>query len=122
MATAFPIKINGTTIKTPTKFKISRFNLTKAGRTSSGLMTMDLIAKKKKLFLTYGIISGADMQTILGLIDSTTMFFEVSYYTVNGSLDTITCYVGEIPTTLQRRGTLGAEHYWVNVDFEFIEQ
>lgn len=124
MATVYPIKVNGTTIKTPTTLKFSRYTLTKPGRVANGKMHFEFVAKKKKLFLTYAIISSTELKAILDLIDpdSNQLFFEVRYYDENNTLKVITCYVGEIPSTLQRRASLGGPSYWKDVAFNFIEQ
>lgn len=112
------IRINGVKIKTPKDAILRRYNLTKSGRVASGLMKMDLVAKKRKLEISYEIISGKDMQTILDLIDGNNMFFEVSYETPQGS-GIMTCYVGEIPTKYYRRKS---GWYWTDVQFSLIEQ
>ena len=118
----FPIKINDVTIKYPTELRISTYNLTTPGRLSDGLMVMDFIAKKKKLFFKYAAITGTDLKVILDIIDTNTMFFVVKYYDTYGTLQTKTMYVGEIPATLHMRPSLGDDHVWKNVDFNLIEQ
>lgn len=112
------IKINGVQIKEPTKLKVSRYNLTKSGRVSSGRMTMELVDKKRKLFLEYEVISGADMKQILDLIDGTSMFFTVQWDEYDGT-KTATMYVGEIPLEYFRKDK---GWYWKNANFDFIEQ
>lgn len=114
------IKINGINIKQPKTPNMSTFNLTKSGRTASGRMTMDLIAKKRKLLLTYEVLSGDALKTILAQIDNGTMFFEVSFID-NGVPGSFTAYVGEIARELYRSGELSG-WYWKNVTFNFIEQ
>lgn len=117
------IYINGTKIKTPTALNIETYNLTKSGRTASGLMTMDLVAKKAKLNLTYEVLSGDDLKTILSLIDGTQMFFTVKYPDEDGVEKTITCYAGAIPRDRFRGSSRpGDSWYWKNVNFALIEQ
>lgn len=116
------IKINEITIKKPTTFKISHYNLTTPGRLSEGLMVMDFIAKKKKLFFTYDVITNRDLKTILDIIDTNTMFFTVKYYDYNGTLQTKTMYVGEIPMLLHIRANISDYHIWKDVDFNLIER
>lgn len=118
----FPIKVNGVTIKHPTELRISTYNLTTPGRLSGGEMVLDFIAKKKKLFFKYAAITGRELKVILDEIDTTDMFFTVEYYDTYGTLQTKTMYVGEIPVTLHMRPSLGDDHVWKNVDFNFIEQ
>lgn len=81
-------------------------------------MRMDLIAKKRKLMLEYEIISASDMNTILRLIDTNQMFFNVEYEVPEGKGSMI-CYVGEIPSDYFRRRS---GWYWRNVSFSLIEQ
>lgn len=112
------IKIDGVQIKEPTKLKIERYNLTKSGRVASGDMTMDLVKKKKKLFLEYEVISGVELKQILDLIDGTKMFFTVEYEDYDG-IKSMTCYTGAIPSEYFRK-TLG--WYWKGVNFDLIER
>ena len=111
-------KINGTEIKSPTEFHIERYNLTKAGRVANGTMVMDLIAKKSKFLFRYAVISGPEMQKILNLIDTSVMFFVLTYEE-NGVEKHATCYAGHIPT--QRFRTDGV-WYWKNMNFDLIER
>jgi hypothetical protein len=112
------LTINGTVIKTPTNFTIERFNLTKAGRTASGKMTMELIAKKRKFTLEYAVLTGSELNTILSLIDGNVLFFTLGY-TENGTAKTATVYAGAIPSTLYRND---GPYYWTDVSFSLIEQ
>lgn len=112
------IKLNGVEIKTPDQFSISRFNLTKSGRTANGMMTMDLVAKKRKFNIGYTVISGKELNKILDIIDTDEMFFTIEYQE-SGVTKTATVYVGEIPTELFRTDGVW---YWKNVTFSLIEQ
>lgn len=107
-------------IKSPLtgNFTIERYNLTKSGRLASGLMVMDLIAKKRKFLFRYPAITARDMNTILDLIDGTTMFFSLSYWE-NNVIKYATCYVGHIPSTIHRTGE---NWVWTDVDFDLIER
>ncbi len=116
MSTVF--KLNGTTIKRPNHFRIERYNLTKAGRVASGLMIMDLIAKKRKFIFRYTTISSTDLNIILNVIDGDAMFFDVSYVE-NGVTKNASCYSGHIPTNLFRTGNVW---YWTDVNFDLIER
>ena len=112
------ITISGVTIKTPSKVTIERYNLTKSGRVSSGLMTMDLVAKKVKLLLHYDSISGTERKKILDLIDSNVMFFPVTYID-NNVVKTAMCYNGDVSDKVFRTG---AEWYYEDVEYHLIEQ
>jgi hypothetical protein len=112
------IKLNGTTIKNPLDFSTSRYNLTKSGRVASGKMTMELIAKKRKFFFTYEVLSGADLDLILGIIDTDAMFFDITYVE-NNVTKSAKVYVGEIKYDKFRTDK---GWYWKNVTFNLIEQ
>lgn len=119
MAEKRVIKINDIQIKNPHDFKISRFNLTKSGRTSSGKMTMDIIAKKRKFEFKYEVISGKHLKEILDIVDSDEPFFELEYPDVNGEQQTATVYAGAIPYEHFRRFS---GEYWKGLAFSLIEQ
>lgn len=114
------IRINDTPIKQPKNPQLSHYNLTKSGRLASGKMTMELVAKKKKLFFEYDVLSGAEVEHILSLIDGNNMFFNVSY-TENGIRRSFRAYVGEISRKLNRGGGNNG-WYWTDVSFNLIEQ
>lgn len=80
---------------------------------------MELVAKKRKLELSYPVISGADYLKILSLIDTKAMFFTVTWIETDVA-KTARMYVGEISGNKFRTDT-GA-WYWQNVEFHFIEQ
>lgn len=111
-------KINETVIKTPHDFDIERYNITKAGRVANGSMVMDLIAKKRKFLFRYKVISGTEMNKILSLIDTTAMFFVLTYEE-NGEEKTATCYAGHIPT---KRFRTDGVWYWKDMNFDLIER
>ena len=112
------IWINGIKIKTPTECTLTRYNLTKSGRVASGKMTMELVAKKRRLDISYDVISADDLQTILNLIYGTDMFFNVKYDLPEGAGEMI-CYAGAIPSKYFRRSK---GWYWRDVQFALIEQ
>jgi hypothetical protein len=112
------IKVNGIATKNPTELKISSYNLTKSGRVASGKMSMEIIAKKWKLELSYEIISAAEMQNILSLIDNGNPFFQVEFL-YEGSYKTITAYSGAID---RERFRTTSGWYWRGVKFDLIEQ
>lgn len=118
----FRPSINGTRIKSPSNFKIGRYNITKSGRVASGDMHMEFKAKKIKLFLTYAAISGRDLKAILDLVDTEQMFFSVVYYDTTDQAVTKTCYVGELTQELHRRGVIGDGQMWKDVTFDFIQK
>lgn len=112
------IKINGIPIRNPNNMKVDSYNLSKSGRVASGLMNMEIIAKKWKIETTYEVISAAEMDIILGQIDNGTAFFLVEFL-YQGTYKTATMYVGDISRT-RYRTEMG--WYWKDVSFNLIEQ
>ena len=115
---ALLLKLGGITVKKPVEFTIERYNITDSGRVASGLMTMDLIAKKRKFLFRYPAIDGDDMDTILNVIDTTTMFFAIQY-SENGTTKNATVYAGRIPSKLFRSDGFWT---WQGLDFDLIER
>lgn len=118
----YGLKINGVKIKEPPVggFSISHYNLTKSGRVSSGKMTMELVAKKRKFFFKYPVISAADKKVIMDIIDGTDMFMNFEYIE-DGVHKSAIVYVGEISNEGFRAGGLSG-WYWKNFEFNLIEQ
>ena len=112
------ITLGGTAIKTPSEFEIEEYNLTKAGRVTSGKMTMEYIDAKSKFLLRWEVISGTDVATILNKIRTTSMFFTITYYD-NGVQYSATVYVGAIRKKQYRTDGVW---YWTDFGFDLIEQ
>lgn len=114
-------EIRNTAIKNPSAFKIERFNVTNMERLADSTMTGDLIARKRKFYFTYDVITGSDLNNILNLIwEASGLFFLLKYYE-NGVAKTATVYVGAIPSDLYR-ADLSTNWVWRNVTFNLIEQ
>lgn len=111
-------KLNTTTIKTPTKFSIQRYRLSKSGRIANGDMTMDIINKKRKFLLSYDVISGAELDAILDILDSDEAFCTFEYVH-NGVTQTAVVYAGAIDETKFRSD---GPWYWKDVSFDLIEK
>ena len=112
------MKLDGVQIKKPTEFEIERFNLTKSGRVASGKMKIELIAKKRKFYFSYEVISSTDLIPIINIVDGTKMFFPIEYEE-NNIIKTATVYAGALKTPKLREGS---KWYWRNVTFDLIEQ
>jgi len=110
--------INNTRIKNPHTFSIERYKLTKSGRIASGLMTMDVIAKKKTFQIHYDVLEGPDLDTIINLLDSDNAFYSFKF-TERGQECTYTVYAGAIKYEKFRSDGVT---YWKNVEFQLIEQ
>lgn len=118
----YGLKIKGVKIKEPKPngFSISHYNITKAGRVASGRMTMEFVAKKRKFFFEYEVISAADKRQIMNLIDGNDMFMNLEYIE-DGIVKTAKVYVGEISGQGFRTGNLSG-WYWKGFSFNLIEQ
>lgn len=109
--------LNGTAIKEPSLFKIEDYDLTKGGRVASGLMKIDLIARKRKFLFQYKVLSGTDLDTIHTAFE-TDLFVELRYVE-NGITKYATVYKGAIQATKFRTD---GRWYWKDVKFDLIEQ
>lgn len=118
------IKINGTEIKTPNDMDVEHFNITNSGRVADGSMTMDLVAKKAKLTLKYNVLDGNQISLLSSLVDSTAMFFDVTYPDQWGNWITINCYCGTFKYSKFRSGHLDPinGYYWKDVQIDLIER
>ena len=112
------LKLGGVTIKQPTSFDIEEYNLTKAGRTTDGLMHLDFIAKKYKFLFSYDVLAGNDLTTIRNIISGANMFFLIEYKENNVN-KSATVYVGAIH---KRQFRTDGVWYWKDVAFDLIEQ
>jgi hypothetical protein len=113
------LKIAGVSVKAPTDLKIGRFDLTKSGRTASGKMVMELIATKRRVDVVWKMVPDSDLQTIIDTITANKPFFTLTYPDAGGS-NTMTCYAGDINTSLWH--TINGVRYWEEVSIGFIEQ
>ena len=113
------LKIAGVSVKAPTDLKIGRFDLTKSGRTASGKMVMELIATKKRVDITWKMLPDNELQKIIDTITANKPFFSLEYPDAGGT-KTMTCYAGDITTSLWH--TKNGIRYWEEVSIAFIEQ
>jgi hypothetical protein len=113
------LKIAGVSVKAPTELKIGRFDLTKSGRTASGKMMMDIIATKRRVDVVWKMIPDDELKKILDVINANKPFFSLEYPDTGGT-KTMTCYAGDITTSLWH--TKNGIRYWEEVSIPFIEQ
>lgn len=113
-------KVNDIAIKNPSTFKVERYNVTTMERLSNADMVGDLVAKKRKFYFTYDVISAEDFDTILSAIfDGDDLFFPLEYKD-RGEDKKASVYVGSIPAELHymsKKNTV-----WRNVTFNLIER
>lgn len=89
-----------------------------SGRNANGDTVIDIVNRKKKLYVTFRPMSGAEMQTLLGAIADYVVTVQFRDAKTNAS-GTITAYHGDVEP----------EYYWVHDDgvlykaftFNFIE-
>jgi len=113
------LKIAGVTVKTPSELKIGRFDLTKSNRTASGRMTMELIATKRRVDCVWRMVPDNELQKIIDTITANKPFFTLEYPDAGGT-KTMTCYAGDIVTSLWY--TKNGVRFWEDVQISFIEQ
>lgn len=111
--------IAGVQVVNPAEIKVGQFDLTKSSRTASGKMVMELIATKRRVDVSWRMISDTDLNLIINTINTHKPFFTLQYPDVGG-LKTMTCYVGDINTSIWH--TVDGVRYWKEVTIPFIEQ
>ena len=113
------LKIAGISTPNPAEITVGRFDLTKSGRTASGKMMMEIIATKRRVDVVWKMLKDSELQQILDLITANKPFFTLTYPDAGGSA-TMTCYAGDINTSLWH--TKNGVRYWEEVSLAFIEQ
>lgn len=114
------IYIAGTKIARPASIEVGRFDLTKASRTASGRMTMEIVrAGIRRVDVAWSYMRDSELQTILNLLAANKPFFELRYPDAGGE-QRMTCYAGDIITGLWH--TVAGERRWKDVSIPFIEQ
>jgi len=114
------IFIAGVLVARPAEVKVGRFDLTKANRTASGRMVMEVVrAGVRRVDVVWRYLPDADLQTILDLLAANKPFFTLEYPDAGGQ-QTMTCYAGDINTTLWH--TIGGVRRWSEVSIAFIER
>lgn len=114
------LKIAGTTVATPSlPLNIGRFDISKSERVASGKMQMDIIATKRRVDVIWKMLKDSDLQTIINTITANKPFFTLEYPDAGGT-KTMTCYSGDIVTSLWH--TVHGVRRWDEVSISFIEQ
>lgn len=117
------LKVNGALlVQAPTEFKVTTQDLDDADttiRTADGLLHRDRITVKRSIDLSWGLLSWADISSILQAMSG--MFFEFSYPDpMDGGYTTRNFYVGNrpAPAALSKDGTV----YWSGLRVTIIEK
>lgn len=113
------IKINGTTIPSPSSYQVGIMDVSKSERNSNAQIIIERIATKRKLELGWSYLSQTDLTTILNLVSA--VFFTVEYPDIaTGTLQTKTFYVGD--RTAQVIDYRDGVMRWKDIKFNFIEK
>ena len=87
------IKVNSALIKTPTDYSVSLEDIVDAERTASGIMSIQRIATKRKLELTWNFLTQTELAELLSAVSAVT--FTVEYPDPeDGAVKTGTFYSG----------------------------
>ncbi|WP_310603466.1 DUF6711 family protein [Anaerosporobacter sp.] len=117
------IKIEGVSVKDPSSFSWSLFDLSSedgAGRTLAGTATKDIVVQKRKLSVTWNNIGKDDAETILKQVNSK-VFFSVTYPdAMTGTNLTKTFYVGDRKTDMKIWSP--TKKLYKTLSFEIIEK
>lgn len=120
------LKIDGVAVKNPTSFRVEKYTLTKSTRVSNGDMSMDFVANKRKVTISYEQINDREigvLEDVLwgNLVNTKQCFHSLEYYE-NGSTEPVimTVYSGAIPKQLHRGD--GRLWVWKDVSISLIEK
>ena len=114
------LKIASVQVHDPAELRVSRFDLTKSKRTASGRMVMEVVRPGvRRVDVVWRYIPDADLQKILDLLAANKPFFTLQYPDAGGQ-QTMTCYAGDINTSLWH--TIGGVRRWSEVSIAFIER
>jgi len=80
---------------------------------------MDIIATKRRVDVVWKMLPDDELQKIIGAITANKPFFSLEYPDAGGT-KTMTCYSGDIITSLWH--TKNGVRYWEEVSIAFIEQ
>ena len=116
--TKLQLSVDGTLLPVPDSYDVSSYRLTKSGRVANGDMTAEIIAKKRKLFLTYETLGSEDATLLENKVAGDKFFFTINY-TEDGMEKTMVAYAGEFKKTLVRTG---GRWYWKDVSVNLIEK
>lgn len=94
------LSINGKSFDNFVDYKVSYPKITKGDRDAKGLLHLDLVAKKKKLQLKWGVLTQAEATALLNKFDELTTFDCTFMNPRTGGKDTIKAYCSDPEITL----------------------
>jgi len=116
------IKINGTTIKTPSSLSWGLQDLSSqdSGRTLDGVMHKDLVAQKRKLECKWNNLTKQEASTLLRAVNSS-IYLRITYPDpMSGRDETRTFYVGD--RTAPFHMWTSGKQIFDSVSFNFVER
>lgn len=113
------IKINGVTIKVPSKMEIGLMDIDgETNRNARGEMIRDRIATKRKISCEWPAMSQPEASTLLNAVKD--VFFTVEFPDPMAGTTTKTMYVGDRSVPMYRN--LSGVILWENLKMNFIEK
>lgn len=114
------IKVNGTTIKTPSTLQIDISDIDgSTERNANGTLIRDRIAVKRKLNMTWNALTPQEMSSLLKAVQDP--FFTVEYPDpMTGNNQTKTMYVGDRNAPMYRN--LNGAILWQGLTMNWIEK
>ena len=113
--------LNGRSLKTPRGFKMDYYNLTKANRLLNGKMSMELIAVKRKFYLTYEEIDCKTLDPLINLLFYQHEVYFPFTYQDGGNTYTALVYSGDVSKTLHRAEKGNGNWVYKDVEIHLIE-
>ena len=114
------IWLNGVQIAEPSKLDIGVHRISRAERTSSGKMVMDIVAIKRAITLEYALIAGPALEAILNNLEPR-VFHDLRYPDPQGTEKVIRVYTGDIAESAWYTDVDGVRN-WQGVRIGLIEQ
>ena len=100
--------------------KVGYYDLTKARRVASGDMKIEYITTKRRVDVVLKMIKDSDLGQVLSVIGANKPLLQIEFAEAGKPMGQMTCYVGDITTTLWH--TINGVRYWEEVSLAFIEQ
>lgn len=90
------ITIGGTSIKTPSEFSLGYLDLDRAERNANGEMIIDFIAQKRKIEMSWKLLTSAEAELIRSLAkNGSVRFVTVTYPQADGTIASGTFYASD---------------------------
>lgn len=112
------IAINGTELPSPTTYKVYIQDLSKGERNVNGLLLLERIATKRKIDLSWKMLTQAQFSAILNLVSG--VFFTATYADPQDGTRTGTFYAGDrnIPALMVKNGIV----QYSDLTFSIVER